>query len=129
MTNAERVRTLLEQLFRDRRIDPSLLADDVEWVNPSEAVEPGTRRGVDAFNGAIESVFATWDDVHFEIERVLENEDCVLALGELRGHLNASGMAVGSSHGQLWTFRDGRAVRMEWFQDQERALEAAGLAE
>jgi hypothetical protein len=53
----------------------------------------------------------------------------VLALGELHGRLHASGMEVGSPHAQLWTFRDGRAVRMEWSQDRERALEAAGLAE
>jgi ketosteroid isomerase-like protein len=129
MTNSERVRTLLEQLFRDRRIDSSLLSDDVEWVNPPEAVEPGTRQGAAAFNRAVESVFATWDDVHFEIEEILENGDHVLALGELHGRLHASGMDVSSPHAQLWTFRDGRAVRMEWSQDRERALEAAGLAE
>jgi hypothetical protein len=34
---------------------------------------------------------------------------------------------VTAPHGQVWTFRDGRAVRMIWFNDVEAALQAAGL--
>jgi ketosteroid isomerase-like protein len=129
VANEELLRRVLEQLFEARRIDPELLADDVEWVNPADAVEPGTHQGAEAFNRAISNVFATWDDVHFEIDRVSDGGDAVLALGTLRGHLHDSGMEVTAPHGQVWTFRDGRAVRMEWFNDRDRALEAAGLAE
>jgi ketosteroid isomerase-like protein len=60
---------------------------------------------------------------------VTDGGEAVLALGTLRGHLHDSGMEVTAPHGQVWTFRDGRAVRMEWFNDRDRALEAAGLAE
>ena len=56
----------LDQLFNSRRLDPELLAEDAEWVNPHDAVEPGTRRGSDEFNRALASVFATWDDVRFD---------------------------------------------------------------
>ena len=48
---------------------------DAEWVNPHDAVEPGTRRGADEFNRAIASVFATWDDVHFDTDRVIDDGD------------------------------------------------------
>jgi ketosteroid isomerase-like protein len=91
----------LDQLFNRRRIDPELLADDAEWVNPHDAVERGTRRGADEFNGAIASVFATWDDVHFETDEVLDNGDEVIALGSLHGHLDVSGMVVSAEHGQI----------------------------
>jgi ketosteroid isomerase-like protein len=120
---------VLDQLFNGRRIDPELLADDVEWVNPPDAVEPGTRRGADEFNRAIAKVFETWDDVHFDTERVVETGDGALALGMMSGHLHASGMAVTALHGQWWTFRDGRVVRMEWFNSHRKALEAAGVSE
>jgi ketosteroid isomerase-like protein len=96
---------------------------------PPDAVEPGTRRGADSFNEAIANVFAAWDDVRFDPERVIDNGDDVVALGVLRGHIHASGMEVDSAHGQIWTFRDGRAVRMRWFNTHRETLEAAGVRE
>ena len=91
---SEALELALDQLFNSRRLDPELLADDAEWVNPHDAVEPGTRRGADEFNRAIASVFATWDDVHFDTDRTIDNGDQVIALGSLHGHLHASGMVV-----------------------------------
>jgi ketosteroid isomerase-like protein len=123
------VQVALEQLFEGRRLAPELLDEGVEWVNPAEAVEPGTRRGADEFNKAIASVFATWDDVHFETDRVIPTEDGAVAVGTMRGRLHDSGMEVTAAHGQLWTLRDGRVTRMEWFNSHEAALEAAGVAE
>ncbi len=126
---SEALDLVLNQAFNSRRIDPELLAEDAEWVNPHDAVEPGTRRGADEFNRAIASVFATWDDVHFDTERIVDNGDQVIALGSLHGRLHASGMEVSAAHGQIWTFRDGRVARMQWFNTHREALEAAGSTE
>jgi ketosteroid isomerase-like protein len=126
---SEALAQALDQLFNSRRIDPELLAEDAEWVNPHDAVEPGTRRGADEFNKAIASVFSTWDDVHFDTDRVIDNRDQVIALGSLHGHLHASGMVVSAEHGQIWTFRDGRVLRMQWFNTHRETMEAAGSAE
>ena len=125
----EALEVLLDQAFNSRRFDPELLADDAEWVNPHDAVEPGTRRGADEFNKAIASVFSTWDDVHFDTDRVVDNGDQVIALGSLHGHLHASGMVVSAEHGQIWTFRDGRVRRMQWFNTHRETMEATGSAE
>jgi hypothetical protein len=38
-------------------------------------------------------------------------------------------MEVTAAHGQLWTLRDGKVTRMEWFNSHSKALEAAGVAE
>jgi ketosteroid isomerase-like protein len=126
--NVERLRGILGELFAGRPLGPDLLADDADWVNPHDAVEPGTRHGAESFNSAIASVFATWDDVDFELERVIEHGDEVVALGALHGKVHAAGMEVDSPHGQLWTFRDGLATRMRWFNTHRETLEAAGLA-
>ena len=123
----EIVRWIFEQLFRGRRVDPGLLAPDVEWVNPAEAVEPGTRRGPEEFNRAVANVFAAWDDVRFETERVIGNGDDVVALGRLHGHIHGPGMAVESPHGQVWSFRDGLVVRMRWFNTHRETLDFAGV--
>ena len=127
--NAMTVQVALEQLFEGRRLAPELLADDAEWVNPPDAVEPGTRSGADEFNKAIASVFSTWDDVHFDTDRVIPSDDGAVVIGTLRGHLHDSGMEVSAAHGQVWTLREGRVTRMEWFNTHAAALEAAGVAE
>jgi ketosteroid isomerase-like protein len=125
--NADRIGPFLEQLFGDRRIQRELLTDDAEWVNPEDAVEPGTRHGADAFNRAIANVFATWDDVRFDIERTIDDGDQIVALGVLCGRVRAAHMEIDSPHGQIWTFRDGKVARMQWFNTHREALEAAGL--
>jgi ketosteroid isomerase-like protein len=127
--NVGRLQLILQQLFEGRRVDPELLAPDVEWVNPPEAVEPGTRRGADSFNRAVANVFAAWDDVRFDTERVIDNGDDVVVLGVLHGRIHGPGMEVDSPHGQIWTFRDGRVVRMHWLNTHRETLQAAGLPE
>jgi hypothetical protein len=74
-------------------------------------------------------VFDTWDDVRFDTERVIDNGDDIVALGLLHGRVDAPGMEIDSPHGQIWTFRDGRVVRMRWFNSHRKTLEAAGLWE
>ena len=96
---------------------------------PARRGRPGTRRGADEFNRAIASVFATWDDVRFNTDRVIDNGDQVVALGTVHGQLDVSGMVVSAEHGQIWTFRDGRVVRMRWFNTHRETLEVAGSAE
>jgi ketosteroid isomerase-like protein len=125
-----RLELVLDQLFNSHRLDPDLLTDDAEWVNPEDAVEPGTRRGAEEFNKAVARVFQTWDDVHFEPERLIdEGEDVAVALGTMHGRLHESGMEVTSPHGQVWTFRGGRVARFQWFNAHHQALEAAGSGE
>lgn len=108
-------------------MDPGALTDDVEWVNPPDAVEPGSRRGPDGFNDAIASIFEGWDESRFEPEDVREQGDDVVALGRLLVRGATMNIEVQQEHGQVWTFRDGRAARMRWFNSHRQALEAAGL--
>jgi ketosteroid isomerase-like protein len=127
--NLDTLAVILDQLFNGRRVDPALLATDAEWVNPPEAVEPGTRQGADSFNRAVANVFAAWDDVVFETDRLIDNGNDVVALGRLRGHIHGPGMEVESPHGQIWSFRDGLVTRMEWFNTHREALQAGGIRE
>ena len=112
-----------------RRLPPELLTDDVEWVNPPDSVESGTRRGADGFNDAIASVYEGWEDSRFEPERVVARGDDVVALGELRARGRAVGLEVHREHGQIWTFRGGRLARMRWFNSHRETLDAAGTRE
>jgi ketosteroid isomerase-like protein len=79
-------------------LDSGLLADDIEWVNAKEAIEPGTRKGVEAFGEAAAGVASTFEDTRIEFERFVDAGD-----------------------------RDGTAVRFQWFNDAGEALAAAGI--
>ncbi len=127
--NVAIMRRILREFFDSRRLSPELLAEEVEWVNPPDAVEPGRRHGADSFNEAIASVFDAWDDARFETERLIDNGDDVVVLGQVRGCGLAAGIEVDRPHGQIWTFRDGRVSRMRWFHSHRETLQAAGLPE
>ena len=126
-SNVETFREITRQWQDRHRVAPELLADDVEWVNPPEAVEPGSRRGADAFNEAIAHIYEGWEESHFEPERVVEDGDRLIALGVLQVRGREVGVDISREHGQIWTFRDGRAARVCWFNSHAETLAAAGL--
>ena len=126
--NVERFHEIARQWQEHRRLEPGLLTDDVEWVNPPDAVEPGSRGGADGFNDAIASIYEGWDESRFEPERVIESGDDVVALGALRARGRKVDFEIRQEHSQVWTFRDGRVARMRWFNSHREALEAAGLS-
>jgi ketosteroid isomerase-like protein len=104
------------------------LADDFEFVNPSYAVEPGTRYGHQGWLAAIESLEAAF---HCHLE-VLETRDLpgqVLCFTTFTARTSADGSAFTQDESHLWTLRGGKVVRLEWFHDRSEALEAAGLSD
>ena len=126
--NVERFHLLTRMWNEHHRIGAEHLAEDVEWLNPDDAVEPGRHLGPDAFNEAIRSIFEGWDDSRFEPERVMGRGDDVIALGVLRTHGRA-GLELTRPHGQVWTFQGGRVTRFRWYQSHADALADVGLSE
>ncbi len=101
-----------------------LIAEQIEYVNPSYAVEAGVKRGRRTL-GAIRDIYP---DFRFEPEEYLEAGDEVVVIGVARG-TSPSGVKAQWRQGYVWTVRGGRAVRFSWFSDPAEALEAAGLAD
>jgi ketosteroid isomerase-like protein len=121
--NVEVVRRIHERWARGESVR-EFLADDMEYVNPSYAVEPGTRVGPRWFG----SVRETYPDFLFHTERYVDGEgDDVVVLGRYTASGGASGISLEGEHGYVWTVRDGIAVRFRWFQSHAEALEAAGV--
>ena len=96
---------------------------DIEYVNPPDALEPGTRRGRSPF-GALPDLF---DDPTAEARRIVAAGDEVLVVAVIRGRGKSSGASVEREQGHVWTVRDGRAVRFRWFRSAEDALRDLGL--
>ena len=109
--------------------ESNLLHPDIEWVNPHDALETGTRAGVEAFASITEGLDATISDLRMDTERFIDVDDRVVVIATMRGRGSASGVEVERRHGSVWTIRAGKAVRFQWFNEPREALEAVGLSE
>ncbi|MGZ8667508.1 MAG: nuclear transport factor 2 family protein [Solirubrobacterales bacterium] len=109
-------------------LSSGLLAEDIDWVNPGEAVEPGTRHGVSAFGEAVDSVTSTFEGARVRFEEFIDAGEKVVVIGTLHGIGQGSGLEIDARQGYVWTIRDGKAVRFEWFNDPDAALESVGLS-
>jgi ketosteroid isomerase-like protein len=128
--NVEVVRRIYDVWGREGSpVSSGLLDSEVEWVNPPEAVEPGTRRGIDAFASAAQTVADTFEGVGVEIEEFIDAGERVAVLATLRGRGRGSGADVERKQGYVWTIREGKAIRFEWFNNPAQAIEATGLSE
>jgi len=122
--NVELVRRIYDAWSREESAR-DFIAEDLEYVNPSYAVEPGTRRG----RKSLATVRGTYEDFEIKVERFIDAGDEVVVLAHFTGSGSGSGVPVAGEHGYVWTVRDGLAVRFQWFQSHREALEAAGLSE
>jgi ketosteroid isomerase-like protein len=96
----------------------------IEYVNPSGAIEPGTRRGVPAFRRAVESVFDGWGTWQMEPEQIEDFGDHVAVVVRYRARGRGSGAEVEGRESALWTVRHGKVVRYEWFHEPADAFRA-----
>jgi ketosteroid isomerase-like protein len=109
----------LEGAFRD-------VSDDFEWVVPGHP-EGAVRRGPEGAIAFFRDWLDAWEDVHVEWELHPIDDERVLAVTTQRARGRGSGVPVELRFAQLWTVRDGLAVRMVLFADVEKGFAAAGL--
>jgi ketosteroid isomerase-like protein len=105
------------------------LDPEFEWVNPDNAVDPGIRRGHDGFTLVmrnLEATFAHQDHVLGDYEELGEGRVLWHTIFHARGH---SGAAVDVPEQHLWTLRDGKVLRLQWFHNAEEARRAADAAD
>jgi ketosteroid isomerase-like protein len=100
-------------------VDPEL-----EYVNPPNAVEPGTVRGRETLGRWRDA----YDEFRIEPERIeAVDADDVLVVARVRTRGRGSGAITETRQGYIWTVKDGKAVRFQWFRDPADALAAVGL--
>lgn len=100
----------------------------MENIPPREWPESESLRGADAVWDFFVGATAAWDGASYEWVEVVEAEPDKLVAhqrSDLKG--KTSGVQVAWSYWVVFTFRDARAIRVEWFADRTEALQAAGL--
>lgn len=88
----------------------------------------GVLRGFEASRKALLQYWETFEDFHVEIEEVIHaDEERVITGVRDSARLSGSDSEISNRIFQVWTFRDGKIVRLSLHTDRNRALEAAGL--
>src|SRR3954464_11884243 len=125
-THLENVAALYEA-WRNGNFDAAaeLLAEDIEWTAPPDSPDTGTAYGVEGIIEALDRFRAEWEQLEVDLVTFEELGDQVMAHFTQRATGRASGIAVHSDLYMLWTFRDGRATRMQAFHHEHEAREAA----
>jgi ketosteroid isomerase-like protein len=123
--NVEIVRAIYAAWDRGEVPGPADLLDDaIEYVNPPDALEPGTRRGLGEFSAAVGRVFEGWESWKMQPEEMTAVGDEVAVRVSYRARGRASGVEVEGRESALWTVKDGRAVRYAWFHGEADAANA-----
>jgi ketosteroid isomerase-like protein len=104
----------------------ALLDRAVEWVSPSDAIEPGIRHGHQGVMDAFAATAMAWDEATHTAEDFLDAENRVLVTVTFRGHGRGSGMQAERREFHVWTLHDGAVVCFQWFYQRDEALEALG---
>jgi ketosteroid isomerase-like protein len=121
--NVDIVRSIYRR-WSENQSARDLIDPELEYVNPSYAVESGTVHARSAL-GKIREVYP---DFHVDPERFVDAGENVVVIGVARG-TTASGAVAQWRQGYVWTIRDGKAVRFSWFNQPGEALKAVGLDE
>lgn len=125
--NVQKVRGFIEAYNR-RDFDAALKDFDpgIEWVLPAQQASD-SGRGVQQVKQFWERVDETFQDLRLKPQEWVDAGDRVATRLRHHGTGKSSGVEIDTElYHQVATFRDGRIVRMEYFEEWEEALEAAG---
>ena len=100
---------------------------ELEVVNPFEG--PTVVKGVSGVREFWLDWLAPWQTYHDELERAIDLGDRVLLLGRHHGIREQTGHEVLARLAALYTLRDGKVTRIQYYTSHEEALKAVGLEE
>jgi len=127
--NVERLRRGYELWLTTGDFLPEVTHPDFVWDMstfrgwPERQTYPGTE-GAREF---LADWTAAWEDWELEVEDYVDAGERVVTIVRQRGRSKTSGVPVEMRFGQVWTFQDGKQIRMQMYASPEEALEAAGL--
>jgi len=126
----ELVRRGFEAFAREgwRALLPFLHPEFEAITSPDVAMEPDTYRGAEGLRRYFESFEDAMEDIRFVTEgEFIGAGDKVVVPFRLAARGRETGIEVEQPAIQVWTLKDGKALRVEVFGSREQAFEAAGL--
>ena len=121
-------------LFRDETLFASnaeafdsLFHPEVESVPAWQGPNAPTYTGVEGFREMWLDWLEPWVSYSVQVDEMLEMEDSVVVLVRDRARRAGTGVDVDLISGSVWTFRDGRIARVEFYANREELREATGF--
>ena len=116
----------LYRLWSTEGIDAAIqhVSPEIEWIEPAEAIGREARHGIEDAREGYESWTDAYEAYDGDIAAVEDDADRVLVHFIQRGTPRGGSKPVEEPVYQLWTVRDGLAVRMQMFFDVEDARTA-----
>ena len=102
--------------------DPEVEFELVDWPEPVKA------RGVPAMGRAWLAILGAWDDYRAVPEDFIESGRHVVVPSRVQARGRTSGVEVRGDVAAVFTFEDGKAVRLTLYWDRARAFQAVGLS-
>jgi ketosteroid isomerase-like protein len=128
--NVERLRGSYEVFNVTGKVDLTLWAEDVEYIQTAEVGAGETVfHGPDGVADAVSELTDAFDGFRVEPEEFYDLGDRVLAFVRLRGRAKRSGVPIDAPVAHLATFRGAQVAHWRGYARREEALEAAGLRE
>jgi ketosteroid isomerase-like protein len=90
--------------------------------------DSGEYRGLDGLLQWAADWDASWASWRWEPEEFIDAGDRVVAVLQVYAKGRGSGVDVERLDGAVWTFRDGKCIRLDYYGSKAGALKAVGLA-
>jgi ketosteroid isomerase-like protein len=133
--NLDVLRSLFDAVARrDTATATKVYDPEVEWDNtrgPLQGlIERKVYRGYEGLGSWWHEYREPWENVWDEVEELIDAGDQVVSVQTIHARGRGSGVAVDLAHvATVWTFRQGKIVRVALFTSRAEALEAVGLSE
>jgi ketosteroid isomerase-like protein len=109
--------------------DPELVWDHTNNTELARLVGGTVYHGHEGLQDWSRQFYEAWENVTAELEDVIDaGDDRVVAVLNYRGRGRVSGLEVEFTRmAGIFTIRDARVVRADWYRDEADALPAAGI--
>jgi ketosteroid isomerase-like protein len=126
--NVELVQTLLEVFIATGEMSWDLLDEDIE-VHDHDVMDAGEYRGHMGFARWLENWDAAWAEFTIEPEEFLDADTRVVLIFRMRATGRGSGVAVERQDAMVWKLDNGKAIRLDYYNNRTQALNAAEPAD
>jgi len=128
--NIDLLRNLQEAFNRgDLRSALEAFDPEAEWQQAREDPDAETLHGTGAIRRLWESWREAYPDIRIEGDEIIMAGERVFVWVRITGHGAASGIEMAMEEAYVYTFRDGRIVRLEDYFDRQEGLRAAGISD
>jgi ketosteroid isomerase-like protein len=128
--NVEIVRRAYERVTASLELPLELYHQDMVLDARDVSPDFGVVRGREASQESLRGYWKMFDGYHAEMGEVIQASETSLVNSMLdHGRMRGSEAEIGNRYFHVWTFAEGRILRLSIHSDRNRALAAVGLAE